>query len=115
VVAFADSPRDRRHGSDAQSRRQRVDDRQHRLGEADRGHGVGAEPRHEEHVDDSEDRFEREFQDHRDGEEQDRAPDVAFGVFAMRAGQCLANRRPHTGSIVGYQCRDGGFRTHDSS
>ena len=94
-VAFADAARDGCGRADAEADGDRVDDRQHRLGQPDGGDRVGAEARHEEHVDDGEDRLEHQLEHHRDCEEQNRAADRARRcTAAMRAGQRLANRRP---------------------
>jgi hypothetical protein len=49
----------------------------------------------EEDVDDREDRLEHELEHHRDGEQQDGAPERTFRILTVvRPGDGLANRRP---------------------
>ena len=89
-ILLADAPRDRRRRAHAEAHGDRVDDGQHRLGQADGGDGVGAEARDPEDVDDGEDRLQHHLEHHRDGEQQDRAADRALGVLAvMRSGDRL--------------------------
>jgi hypothetical protein len=50
--------------------------------------------RDEENVDDGEHRLER-LEDHRHGEQKNRAIDGPVGIFGVRAAHRFANRRPH--------------------
>jgi hypothetical protein len=94
-IAFTYSAGDRGGRSGAEADRHRVDDGQHRLGQADRRDRVSPEAGHEEDVDDGEDRFEHELEHHRDREQQDGSPDRPFGVLSVvRSGDRLADRRP---------------------
>jgi hypothetical protein len=64
-VFLADSPRNDGHGADAQAHRHGVQQHQHRLGQGDRCHGIGAQSGDEEHIHHGEDRFETELEHHR--------------------------------------------------
>ena len=84
-IFFADAPRHHRNGRHAKTHRNPVDDGQHAFGQADSGYGVGSQARHEEHVDDGEQRFHRHLEHHRHGEQQYGAADATFGEILARA------------------------------
>ena len=92
-VPLADPPRHGRGRGDREADRERVEEREHRFRQADRRDGAGAELRHPEHVHDREDRLERHLEDHRDREEDDRAPDRTFGEVAVRAAHGFTKSR----------------------
>ena len=70
-----------------------------RLGDADGGDGVGAEPADEEDVGDHEHGLHHHLEHHRHGEQHDGAPDGRFGVVLMGV--------PRTASLTVDQ-REGG-------
>ncbi len=74
-VVLARAARDHRRRADAEPDGERVDERQHRLGEPDGGDGVRAEPRDEEHVNHGEDALHHHLKHHRNREQHDGAPD----------------------------------------
>ena len=94
AVLLADAPRHDRGGPDAQAHRQGVDEREHRLGEPDGGDRVRAEPPDEEDVGDGEDALHRHLQHHGNGQQQDGAPDRAFGVVLLGPANRLADVGP---------------------
>jgi hypothetical protein len=93
-VAFADAPRHhgcRRH---RQAEPDRVDDGEHRLGQADGGHrGLVAEPGDEEDVDDGEGRLHRHLEHHRDREQPGGPRQAALRVVELGAGEDGAQGR----------------------
>src|SRR4051794_22961959 len=64
---LAGASRDHRRDAHRQPHGERVDDHQHRFGQADRSDGVGAELRHPEDVHHREHRLHDHLDDHRDG------------------------------------------------
>ena len=101
----------------AEPHRHGVDERHHRLGQADRGDRVGAEARDEEDVDDREHRLEHELEDHRDREQHDRAIDRALGVRAVMRARRAIRGSSSRGSLrrratVDFESRAGSTRGH---
>src|SRR5438093_1264021 len=93
-VLLADAPRDGRRGADRHADRDRVDEREHRLRDPHGRDGVRAELRHPEDVRDREDGLHDHLRDHGDREQDDRPPDRALGVVAVRAADGFAQRLP---------------------
>jgi hypothetical protein len=93
-VLFAHAPSHERRRADGESHRRRIDHRQHRLGESDRGDGVGAEMSDPEDVDDGEDRLHGHLHDHGNGEHDDRSPHGCGGVIDGGAADRFPERRP---------------------
>ena len=81
---------------DRQPHRDRVDEREPRFGEADGRDGGRAELGDEEHVADGEHALHDHLEHHRNGEDEDRARDGAFGVVAVRAAQRFADGVPRS-------------------
>ncbi len=71
-----------------------VDDRHQRLGDADGGDRVGAEPADEEDVHHQEHRLHQHLEHHRHGEQHDGAPDRRFGVVLVGPADGFAERGP---------------------
>jgi hypothetical protein len=99
-VLLADAPRDERRGAGREPHRESVDGREHRLGESHRGDGIRAEPRHEDDVDDGEERLHRHLEDGGHGEEDDRATDRDARQILRGAADRLEHGRPD-GRVLG--------------
>ena len=108
-VLLADATRHERHRADRQTHRGRVDHHQHRLGQTNRGDGIGAEMCDPEHVRDGKDRLHRHLHHHRDREHDHRTPDGRRRVVDGRSANRLAERRPDAG-VPGRGRRRGGRR-----
>src|SRR5262249_7622467 len=89
--------RDQRHRADAEPDRQRVNERHQRLGDRDRRHGLGAEPRDEEHVHHGKNALHQHLQHHRDGEQHDGVAYVALGVVVAIRSPKENRRVQHSG------------------
>src|SRR4026209_2372310 len=87
-------PRTTPHRAEAGAGGDGMDDLHHRLGDADGGHGVGADARHVEDVDDGEQRFHRHLEDHRHRQHHQRRAHGPFGVIAIRSADRFDNQRP---------------------
>ena len=94
LVLLAHAPGDERGRTDGESEGQRVDHRLHRLGETDGGLRLGAQPSDEEDVSDGEHRLHHHLQHHRNGEDEDGAPERRLGQVAVRAAQGLPDLGP---------------------
>src|SRR5439155_10407405 len=68
-----------------------------RFSEADGGDGVRAETTDLENVDDSEKRFQHHFHDHGNGEQENRAIEIAGGEVLVRAAERFADGAPKRG------------------
>ena len=104
-ILLADASRHERHRADRQPHRERVDHRQHRLGEPDGRDRIGAEVRDPEDVGDGEDRLHRHLHHHRHGEHDHRAPDRRGRVVDRRPADRVAERGPD--AVVCGRCRRG--------
>src|SRR5256885_15564727 len=93
-IFFTDAARDHGSSGKAEAETDGEDKTEQRLGKADGGDGVGAEAAHPENVDYGEERFEHHFQNHRNGEENDGAIEIAGGVVLMRAAEGFADGLP---------------------
>ena len=78
---------------------------EHRLGQSHRCHGIGAQPRHEEHVHHGENRFEAELEHHRNRQQHNRVADGSCGVVPVFACQRLARQCPQRPSAFGESVR----------
>ena len=74
-IFLADAARHHGGHTDRQTHRGRVNERQHRLGEPDRGDGVRADVRDPEDVDHGEQRLHQHLEHHRHGEQDDGSAD----------------------------------------
>jgi hypothetical protein len=106
-VTFPNAASDHRCCRHAGTDGDREEDADHGFGEPDRGHGVGAEARHEEGIGEGEDRLHHHLEHHWDREQDDGAADWAGGELELFAGQGELDCRP--GARVGrrYQTRRG--------
>ena len=93
-IFFADAPRHHGGGGQAQAEADGEHQAQQRFGEADGGDGVGAETADPEHVHHREQRLQHHFQNHGNGEQQNRAIEVARGEVLVRAAKRFADRAP---------------------
>jgi hypothetical protein len=96
----------------AESHRHRVDDGQEGLGEADRGHRVGAEPGHEEHVREREDGLHHHLEGHGHREEEDGPVQAALGVVLGRAPEGLPDEPEDRFLALEIPGRRGASRRH---
>jgi hypothetical protein len=102
AVLFADAPGHHGGGRHADSHSDGKDGRQHRLRESHCGHGVVAEMRDPEDIDDREQRLHHHLEHHGDRQQQDCARDWAFGEVLPRAVHGFAHRCPETrGAMCG--------------
>ena len=96
-VLLADAPRHRRRRANRQPHRDRVNDGHQRLGDADGGDRVRAEPADEEDVRHREHRLHQHLEHHRHGQQDDGAADRRLRVVLVGAFDRLAQRRPESG------------------
>ena len=94
IVFFANTAGHHRGGADAETERHGVDDGQHRFRDADGCDRVGADARHEEHVDDGEQRLHRHLEHHRHRKHDQRRPDRTNRVVALRAAHRFEKKSP---------------------
>ena len=100
-ILFADAPRDDRGRRDRNADRDRVDERHDRLGDADHGDRILAQPRNPEHVRDGEERLHHHLEHHRHREQDYRAVQPFLRVIVMLPAQRLRNRTPKRGRFGG--------------
>src|SRR5216684_4035652 len=103
-IFFADAASDHGGGGKAEAETDSHDEAEERFSEADGGDGVRAETTDPENVDDSEKRFQHHFHNHGNGEQENRAIEIAGGEVLVRAAEGFTDGAPK-----------GGRRRRDSS
>jgi len=96
-IFFADSASDNGGGGETEAEADGHDEAEQRFGEADGGDGVRAEAADPENIDDGEERFQHHLQDHGNGEEENRAIEIAGGEVLMRPTDGFADGAPQLG------------------
>src|SRR5882672_10985043 len=96
-ILFADSASDHGGCGKAKPEADGHDEAEERFGEADGGDGVRAETADPENVDDGKERLQHHFQNHGNGEKQNRAIEIASSEVLMRAAQGFAYGAPQLG------------------
>src|SRR6266851_34238 len=96
-IFFADAASDHGRGRKAEAEADSHDEAEERFSEADGGYGVRAETTDPENVDDSEEGFQNHFHNHGNGEEENRAIEIAGGEVLVRAAQGFAYGPPKRG------------------
>src|SRR5713101_350188 len=96
-IFFADAASDHGRGRKAEAEADSHNEAEERFSEADGGDGVGAETADPENVDDSEEGFQNHFHNHGNGEEENRAIEIAGGEVLVRAAQGFAYGPPKRG------------------
>ena len=94
AVFLAHPARYHGRGRQAQPHAGRIHDGEHRLNQADRGDGVGAQVRHPKDIHDGEERFHEHLEHHGHSQEEDRLRQAARGVVLVCAAQRFAQRFP---------------------
>ena len=96
-IFFADAAGDHGGGGKAKAEADGHDEAEQRFGEADGGDGVRAETADPENVDDCEERLQHHFQNHGNGEEENRAIEIAGGEVLVRSAERFADGAPQLG------------------
>ncbi len=96
-IFFADAASDHGGGGKAEAKADGHDEAEERFGKADGGDGVRAETANPENVNDCEERLQHHFQNHGNGEEKNRAIEIAGREVLMRATQGFAYAAPELG------------------
>src|SRR5258708_176250 len=103
-IFFADATSDHGSGGKAEAEADSHDEAEERFSEANGGDGVGTETADPENVDDGEKGFQDHFHDHGNGEEKNRAIEIAGGEVLVRAAEGFANGAPKGGRRRGNSC-----------
>src|SRR6266853_943580 len=96
-IFFADAAGDHGRGGKAEAEADSHNEAEERCSEADGGYGVGAETADPENVDDREKRFQHHFHDHGNGQQENRAIEIAGGEVLVRTAQSFADGAPKRG------------------
>src|SRR5258708_2717712 len=96
-IFFADAASDHGRGGKAEAEADSHNEADERFSEADGGDGVRAETTDPENVDDCEKRLQHHFHDHGNGEQENRAIEIAGGEVLVRAAGSFADGAPKRG------------------
>src|SRR6266446_246998 len=103
-IFFADAASDHGGGGKAEAKADGHDEAEERFGKADGGDGVRAQTADPENVNDGEEGLEHHLENHGNGEEENRAIEIAGREVLMRATQGFAYGAPELGRRRSHYC-----------